>query len=167
MESDGETHRVDVAAFVPLPYRCARKRVCPVHFERGGVLTSVISGVAERIPCVLIDAHSAAKTHPKISSSFEGCRGTIEQFDPHRGDDTADGRGRYKVRLEVPGSRQSVGRLAPGGLFSSGKVSLSLSLSFSLSLSDFQFRRRLLLGRCGTVEGRWHGCTRGTYCWLR
>eukprot|EP01043_Picozoa_sp_COSAG02_P064292 COSAG02_NODE_9352_length_2246_cov_7.065207_2_plen_308_part_01 len=77
-------------------------------------------GAAERVPCVLIDAYIAAKTNPKISSSFEGCHGTIEHFDPHRGAD-----GQYKVRLEVPRSKQPAGRLAPGGMFSTGEVRYS------------------------------------------
>lgn len=81
-------------------------------------------GAAERIPCVLIDAHIAAKSNPKICSSFEGCHGTIEHFDLHRAN--ADGgHGQYKVRLEVPQSKQPTGRLSPGGMFSTGDVRYS------------------------------------------
>jgi hypothetical protein len=84
-----------------------------------------VDGAAERVPCVLVDAVIAAKTNPMISSSFEGCHGTIEHFDPHRGADRDGRRGQYKVRLEVSQSKQPTGRLAPGGMYSTGEVRYS------------------------------------------
>ena len=89
------------------------------------LLKDILVARAERIPCILIDAHTAAKTNPKILATFEGCHGTIELFDPHRGDDKDDGRGRYKVRLQVPQTKQPTGRLAPGGMFSTGEIRYS------------------------------------------
>lgn len=95
------------------------------HRTPGSLFSGYSVDGAERISCTFIDAHIAAKNDKNILATFEGCCGTIEKFDPHRGGNEEGGRGRYKVRLELSRAKKPVGRLAPGGMFSTGEVRYS------------------------------------------